>query len=335
MKEPPQGKGIPARGKPAGHFCWQRNEIYDIVQQIVGPTAIAVYGNPTRRTYGYEPNFKCTVRELATTMGLSRATVNRELKVLQHVGVVRLKVGRGSRATEFELTDLQDLGRAWGATYNPRRNVFELPKGAGERLSNEVNQLRRSLQGKAEKLPVGDSSSEGLAETRERDTTVSPERHQRLCGETPKGPQLFNENRTRENTLSPTPLQHQELRKTGTVFDQTTDQAALKVARDLFTGVMNDLKDHLFKASRARIPHLDDGHLDWQFFGFDSIRVVEVREYGGALRLALTASDTLAEIGLEKYRKTWDSCLLRWFEREVHIDWKFRSRLRVESVSGC
>jgi len=321
MKEELHGEGIPARGKPAGRFCWQRNEIYDLVQQVVGPTSIAVYGNLTRRTFGYIPTFKCTMRELAASMGQSPATVNREVKVLEYLGVVRLKVGRGSRATEFELTDLEVLGRTWGATYNQHRRRYDLPKAVKERLSDEVDQLRRSLQGKADKPQVDGVSSGGLPPTRVRDTVVSPKRRARLSEETAAGSQLFKENRTQENDPSPTPSHIGDLWKSKDLSDERTVGLSLKRFRDLFCGAMDQMKDHLVNPSRPQLSHLEDGYEEWQRFGFESLGLVAVRETGAAVRLVLSAFDPgQAEAGLEKYRATWDAAVRRWFPCKVEIE---------------
>ncbi len=86
-----EGKGpeIPARGKPIGNFCWQQNEVYDLFQKVVGPLAFAVYANLTRKAYGYDATLECALRELAEDMGISHATVGRELAVSCPLGLVR------------------------------------------------------------------------------------------------------------------------------------------------------------------------------------------------------------------------------------------------------
>jgi hypothetical protein len=186
MAEPEwKDKVLPARGKPNGNFCWQQNEMYDLVQKVVGPTALAVYVNLTRKAYGYDAKLKCALRELAADMGQSHATVGRELTVLKHVNVVRLKVAGGNRPSEWELTDLRELARCWGATYNRRTSSFELSQQLTERLKDEVDRLRRELQGKAGKTrrvawtcqfrPI---SRETLA-SHQRDISVTPERQKR------------------------------------------------------------------------------------------------------------------------------------------------------------
>jgi DNA-binding transcriptional ArsR family regulator len=206
MTEPERnGKVILARGRPNGNFCWQQNEIYDLFQKIVGPTALAVYANLTRKAYGGDPNLKCTLRELAAYMGQSRATVGRELKVLEHLGVIRLKVSGGSRPTAFELTNLTELGRGWGAIYDKRTSSFELPRQSTECLMAQVDQLRRELQGKAGRVRSAILSPSISAPTSERDTIVPPERHQCHTGETQTGSHPLMENRRRENN-HPLPL---------------------------------------------------------------------------------------------------------------------------------
>jgi hypothetical protein len=139
--------------------------------------------------------------------------------------------------------------------------------------------------------------------------------------------QQIKENRKQENkNLSPTPFplaeSLAELWKGKNVPDERKAELSLKRARDLFCGVMANLKDHLVNHDRPRLPHLEDGYKDWRRFGFDSLGVMDAIEAQGRVRLVLCASDAAAaQTGLVKYRKTWDAATLRWFGCEVEIVW--------------
>ena len=318
-----QRKEIPPRSKPHGNYCWQQNEMYDLVQKVVGPNALAVYVNLTRKAYGYEATLKYTLRELAADMGQSHAKVGRELRVLRHINVVRLKVTGGKRPSEWELTDLRELAKCWGATHNRRTGSFELSQRSMGRLKDDVNRLRRELQGKAGKMRgVGLGASPPSSHS-ERDTSVSPERHQCYARETQTGSHLLIENRRQENSLSPTPFHIAESRKNEDIPDERRTEMSLKLACDLFCGVMGEFKNHLVNPSRPKLSHLDDGYEDWRRFGFESLGVVDVSKSGDSVRLVLCASDkSAAEAGLEKYRRTFDSSMRHWFGREVRLEWQ-------------
>jgi DNA-binding transcriptional ArsR family regulator len=320
MTEPEcKGNVIPSRGKPNGHFCWQQNEMCDLVQKVVGPTALAVYANLTRRAYGSNA-IKCTVRELAAAMGQSHATVSRELTVLKYIEVVRVKVAGGNRPSEWELTDLRELAKLWGATYNRRTCFFELSQRSIEYLKKKVDRLRIELQGKAGKSRRIASSASIPSPKSERDTSVSPERQQRYSRGTQTVLHLI-ENRKQENDLSPTPFHVGEFRKDKELPDEG---GTCVIARDLFFGVMDDLKEHLVNPGRPRFAHLDDGYEDWLRFGFGSLDVVAARGGDdGIVRLVLCSSDpSSAQAGLSKYRKAWDRSARFWFGCEVVVEWQ-------------
>jgi hypothetical protein len=314
---------IPARSKPNGHYCWQQNEMYDLVQKIVGPTAFAVYANLTRKAYGYDPRLKFALRGLAADMGQSHATVGRELTVLKRLNVVRLKVAGGNRPSEWELTDLRELVKCWGATYNKRTGSCELDQLSTECLRDQVDRLRRDLQGKTDKTRSVSLSDSIPSPNFERDASVSPERQQCYSRETQTGSHHLIENRRQENNLSPTPFHVGELSKSKDFPDERRIEMSLKRACDLFCGVMNEMKDHLVVAGRPQLAHLEDSYEDWRRFRFESLGVVEASESDDSVRLVLCASDTAAaQLGLAKYRKTWHSSLVRWFGCKVDVQWQ-------------
>jgi hypothetical protein len=330
-----QGLSISVRGRPTENFCWQQNELYDLMQKIVGPTAFAVYANLTRRAYGCNGWLKCSLRSIAGDMGVSHATVGRELEVLKYLNLIRLRAAGGNRQTEWELMDLKQLAKLWGATYNKQKASFELSWQTTDRLRAEVELLRKELQGKIKKMPPPPTpenlSFQSTVNTRayvpvgdsRRDANVSPERHERHARETQTCSQQIKENRRQENNLSPTPFHVVELRKSKDVPDERKNEMSLKRARDLFCGVMDDLKDHLVDSCRPQLSHLGDGYEDWVRFGFENLGVVDVSESAGSVRLVLCASDkSAAEVGLEKYRTTLESRVRYWFGREVRLYWQ-------------
>jgi hypothetical protein len=103
--------------------------------------------------------------------------------------------------------------------------------------------------------------------------------------------------------------------------DEDEPDELLKCARRIFTGVMNELEDDLFNASRPPARHLANGFADWQQFGFRSLAVEAAAWHGEVLMLVLSASDpAAARRGLERYRKQWKVALRKWYECEVDVN---------------
>jgi DNA-binding transcriptional ArsR family regulator len=267
-------------------------------------------------------------------MGVSHATVGRELEVLKYLYLIRLRAAGGNRQTEWELMDLKQLAKQWGATYNKQKATFELSCQTTDRLRAEVERLRKELQGKIKKMspPTRENLSFQSAVTTRacvpagdsrRDANVSPEKHERHAGETQTLSQQIKENIRQENNLSPTPFRSEDLTNCKGVFDEREVSTLLNRAQVLFAAAIENLKDHLVDSGRPRLSHLEDGYENWRRFRFDSLGVIGVSKTNDSFRLTLCASDAaLAQAGLEKYRKTWEASMRRWFEREVHIEFQ-------------
>lgn len=102
--------------------------------------------------------------------------------------------------------------------------------------------------------------------------------------------------------------------------DKDGPDRLLRWAQIKFTGIMNDLGDHLFDSSRPPVRHLANGADDWKMFGFDSLAVEGATWRGEVLMLILSASDPAeARRGLRKYHAKWDVSSRKWFGCEVQI----------------
>lgn len=146
-----------------GH-CWQDNELYDVFQPIIGPHGVALYANLSRMAYG--ASFEYSARGLEEVTGMSRMTVWRTMAVLEHLGMVRAKAGRGRAKGECVLVDLKELAEALGARPIQNGNSHELLPAVRERLKKECVAVRASLgRASAEAapacVPVGDANSGG------------------------------------------------------------------------------------------------------------------------------------------------------------------------------
>jgi DNA-binding transcriptional ArsR family regulator len=163
-----RGPEIPARGKLAGSFFRQQNELCDLFQPIIGLTAVAVYTNLARRAYGDDPTVKYSLRDLARDMGISHPTVSRAIATLEYLGMIRLCKRGGNIQSEAELVDLKRLAEHMGARYDGRAASFVLPQESMRRLKAQVEVLRATQQGKRpgeqEALKTKDLETTGQAD---------------------------------------------------------------------------------------------------------------------------------------------------------------------------
>lgn len=134
---------LPLRGKPTRDFSWQDNELFTVFQPIIGSPPSALYCHLTRLACG--PSLQFTLRRLASETGRSCKTVSRNLSVLRHVGMVRLRTGRINQETECYLVDLKELARSLGAVYDSRTASLVLGPAAREVLKNQVALAYRKI----------------------------------------------------------------------------------------------------------------------------------------------------------------------------------------------
>ena len=110
-KEPDSpSNGIPLRSQPVKRFCCLDNEASEIFQPIIGAAAFAIYAGLLRKAIK-GPEVSYTTRRVAAETSLSTTTVWRELRVLEHVGMVRLRAGGGNRDSICQFLDLKELAK--------------------------------------------------------------------------------------------------------------------------------------------------------------------------------------------------------------------------------
>lgn len=316
--------GFPLRGeKPSHPFLWIGNEVLDLYVPIMGPDCLAVYAYFARR-YHCDRSLRHDIRSIARSCGLKPSTVSRALEVLEHLQLVKLIRFGGSRQSECQLSDVWTIAKRLGATFDPKTQSYRFPHPVFKQLTEEVCEIRARQQGKTDgKTPTSAVSPCGnpSMSVSQRNTSLSPEKRQRPTRETQAGTHLIQkEERIKETpTPTPTPSTSGEAQKDKGFPDEDEKRASqLLWARSKFTGVMKDMGSHLLN-SRPPSPHLTNGLRDWQSFGFDSLAVRAWRDE--ELTLVLSANDPeAARRGLDKYRKTWEASLRKWYECEVRVE---------------
>lgn len=323
---------IPLRRKPDGEFYLQENEFTDIYSPLVGPYAAVIYSALCRKSYG-RTDVEHSVRDLANAAGMSPTTAARALQTLQTVGLIRLSPTSGNLKSVCQLLDVKALAASHGAKRERKGAPFALPQSLVDRLKSDLNVLRRNQQGKSKATAflqgkqnveiVSRSGFHSLFSVSQRDASVSHLIRQRVTRETQEGTHLIREEVRNEEvpTPTPTPSESNAAPKDKDSADEDEPGGLLKLARAKFTGVMNDLGDHLFDSSRPPARHLANGAVDWKELGFDSLAVKAAAWRGEVLELVLSANDpAAARRGLEKYHHIWNEALGKWFDCDVHVE---------------
>lgn len=295
----------------------------DVFLPLMGSDCLAVHAYFKRIEYS-NPKLVHSVRIIAKATGIDDSTVCRSLEILEYLGLIKLTRFRGSKESECQLRDSREAANRLGAIYNARSVSFSLPPEVEKRLKAEVASIRERQQGKSTpKAARGAPQACGNLpfSVSHRSAGVSPEKRQRPTGETQTCSHLIQEERRIEEgpTPTPTPSDSGEAQKDKDSPDED-EPDPLRWATIVFTGVMNDLGDHLFDTSRPPNPRFANGADDWAKFGFNSLAVEAAEWHGERLTLILSASDPAAALrGLEKYRRKWDESLRKWYQCEVRV----------------
>jgi hypothetical protein len=311
---------IPLRRQPKRDYCSLDNEAGRLFLPIIGSRAFAIYASLLQGTYG-EPHLSYAASDVGEAAGMSKATVWRELQVLQWLGMVRLNPGGGNSKSRCEFLDLKELAKRLGATER-RGASLRLSKETTQALKGAVDQLRKQSQGKQSKGPKNFPHPSAILflAAAQRDAGVSPEKRERLTRETQMGSHLLRKKKIHQDCLSPTPFH--ECNPTQPENHSTNDKnpEMLKHVRDCFNGVMDGMRNHLLDPNRLRHTNLANGHEDWKRFTFGSFGVEAVKPRGNGIELTISAYDpAAANEGLRKYHRKWAEQTQRWFGCEIHV----------------
>lgn len=320
---------VPMRAaNPNKGFFWLDNELVDLFQPLIGADASAVY-NALVREYHAGATLKVTTRALAKAAKCCAATVSRSIEILSYIGMIRVRHGGGNQPNAYDLFDLKALARHLGATSNRRGTAFTFPAHVRAQLRREIAALKAKQSGKhpasskeSSTLPaIAVMVSDGLLPcVSHGNTDASGEKHQRVTRETQNGPHLLLQNTRLKDSLYPTLTHEPEAEEPKAMPGEGAVVDDLTWARLKFDGVMKEMKSYLF-AHRPPLPHLTNGTADWNAFSFENLTVVRVSPPDVPLLLTLSASDpAAARRGLEKYQRTWNRYLEKWFESQVDVD---------------
>lgn len=320
----PKNVEYPERGKKSSHpFFWIGHDAFDLYVPIMGPDCFTVYSYFARR-YHSDPTLKHDIRSLAQSCGMSPSTALRACEVLEHLRLLKLRRFRGSRQSECQLFDSGAAAERLGAKYDPEMKSYRFPAQVSERLHSEIHGIRERQQGHAKGAKAATILCGNLPlRVSRRNTSVSPEKRQRATRETQAGTHVIRKEKRSERTPTPTPTPSDSGRPQTEETDSDKDEPGglLRWARMRFTGVINDMRNHLLDTNVPPIPRLQNGYQDWNESGFGHMAIEGAKFHGGVLALAISAPDpAAARWGLEKYRRTWDESIRRWFEGDVRVE---------------
>jgi len=239
---------FPLRGKKPSHpFLSIGNELFDLYVPIMGADCFAVYAYFTRRWH-CDPTLRHNTRSIAQSCDMSTSTVSRALEVLEHLRLVKLTRFGGSRESECQLSDSWAVATHLGATFDRKTLSYRFPDSVFEKLASEVCEIRTRQQRKAAASSCGNLS----VTVSQRNTCLSPEKRQRPIRETQAGSHLIRKEERIERTISPNPpSQADSVGLTKTDPDKDEPDGLLRWARNKFTGVIDDMRNHLLDTSRA------------------------------------------------------------------------------------
>lgn len=317
---------VRAKTHPQQDYCSLDNEAARVFLPIIGVSAFALYVTLATDALG-NSQFQSNQRQLASKAGQSLATVSRNIRILIHLGMIRIISSGGSNDTTYQLMDLKELCRKHGATERFRASLV-LPENTCERLKRQVAALRCEIAGKrqAERCDSSEQRSGNRggnleSDFHQRDASVSPETRQRFAGETQTGFYQLRKKEEEKNSPSPTPSRSGKAETPKNLPIKGESDELRKQAVNRFTGVIKDMQDHLLGSNRPQAPHFTNGFDDWQKYGFDSLAVESAARRGEVLELVLSASDpAAARRGLKKYRQKWEASLHTWFGIAVQVD---------------
>jgi hypothetical protein len=314
---------IPPQGEVKAPFFLIGNEVFDVFLPIMGADCFTLYAHFERSVYR-DPKLKHSIRDLAEVTGLGATTILRSLEILEHLRLVKLTRFGGSRDSECQLLNSWFVAERLGAKYDCRTLSYSLPSEVAQSLNAEVEALREKQQGKPLQRLVGSAHPEcGNPPLRvsQRNASDSPAIRQRRTRETQTGSHLIRKEERNKEVPTPTPSHRCEAEKSKDSPDEDGPDPLLKWAQIKFTGVMKDMGNHLLDTSKNPAPHLANGFADWQDFGLDSLAVEAATWRGEVLVLTLSASDVAAaRRGLEKYLRTWNASLRKWYKCQVHVE---------------
>jgi hypothetical protein len=315
---------IPLRGEVKPPFFRVGNEVLDVFLPIMGPDCGSLHAYIVRKSFPI-PKVRHSIRQFARATGLAAATVSRSLAILEHLRLVKVVRLGGCQSSEYQILDSRFVAENLGASYDPGRLSWSLPPEVAQRLTDEVKQLRQRQQGKSVTTAtdgVLPNCGNPVSTVAQRNASVSPAIRQRFTRETQRPLHLLLKEIRNEKDLTPTPSQIKEKAKATADDSSGGDSAALlKLSRDRFNGVIDDLSDHLLSTSTPSHPNLANGFNDWQRFGFRNLAVEAAAWREDLLVLVLSADDpAAARRGLEKYHRKWKASLRTWFACEVTVE---------------
>jgi hypothetical protein len=224
--------------------------------------------------------------------------------------------------------DLKELCRYLGGAREKHPASYMLPESTVEQMRAKIQQLRIEQSGKGSSKRERDGQSKAgkgsgnlFPAVSQRNTSVPQVKQQCFASETQAPPHLLQQNTKHANCPIPNPLTHDgeaQNNKNRSDPDKQEPDELLRWARMRFTGLVDDIRNHLLDKSKPPNLRFQNGYQDWEEFGFGHMAVKAAKFCGDILVLTISAPDpAAAQRGLVKYHRTWDLSTLKWFEGEV------------------
>lgn len=304
---------IKLRDKRKPGHCWQDNELYDCFQPVIGPIAVGVYTRLTRECYGAA--VKISLRDLAALTGISKSAVGRAMSILESIGMVVIRRGAPKRVQEYDLADLKELAIHYGAIFDHKRSSYILSPESIVRLRSQTSLLTNIPVNSPNLHNTVPNRDSGLSSRVPIQRVSVPQKGQSCPRNTEKSgaPLINKKERIQEKTPLP-PLQGGD----EDTFHNIPTEAAMRAAWD---GVLKDLHNILVNPTLP--PNVDcrlRGEEDW-FRYFSNLELIFDSSMTDSISSLLlrAPNPSVAQLGLDKYRRRIDNAMQKYFGRSIPI----------------
>lgn len=149
------------RPKGEGGWNWMEHELYSVFLPLIGPLGCAVYAAMTRLVplVPVDPyRYRVSLRQLAEWSGMSKSSVDKQLKILLKLGMVVETKYLDGRDSSYKLVSLRELAKVGEAELKKRIGVHHTDTAPfDQRAKHQAERAR-----KAAKRKENTSSSDDL-----------------------------------------------------------------------------------------------------------------------------------------------------------------------------
>lgn len=168
------------RPKGEGGWNWMEHELYSVFLPLIGPLGCAVYAAMTRLVplVPVDPyRYRVSLRQLAEWSGMSKSSVDKQLKILLKLGMVVETKYLDGRDSSYKLVSLRELAKVGEAELKRRIGVHHTDTSPfDQRVKHQAERARKAAKRKensssSDDLPFEAQADDEIAGVHHTDTT--------------------------------------------------------------------------------------------------------------------------------------------------------------------